>query len=149
LPPPSPPPRPASSIDSPPCRRHRRRHRRAAAIAAALAAPPPSPPPSPRRRHRRATAIAAVIATAIATMGKALPHSQLTGCIRLTDYGNAFPMVAMAVAMTAAMAVARRWRRAAFIIIGDIKGVKYLFCLQGFKVLFQRRIYSTPTARKN
>jgi nitrate reductase gamma subunit len=58
-------------------------------------------------------------------------------------------MVAMAVAMTAAMAVARRWRHAAFIIIGDIKGVKYLFCLQGFKVLFQRRIYSTPTARKN
>ena len=54
-------------------------------------------------------------------------------------------MVAMAVAMTAAMAVARRWRRAAFIVIGDIKGVKYLFCLQGFKVLFQRRIYSTPT----
>jgi hypothetical protein len=33
-------------------------------------------------------------------------------------------MVAMAVAMTAAMAVARRWRRAAFIVIGDIKGVK-------------------------
>ena len=24
-----------------------------------------------------------------------------------------------------------------------------IFCLQGFKVLFQRRIYSTPTARKN
>jgi hypothetical protein len=23
-----------------------------------------------------------------------------------------------------------------------------LFCLQGFKVLFQRRIHSTPTARK-
>ena len=32
-------------------------------------------PPSPRYRHRRATAIAAVIATAIATMGKALPSS--------------------------------------------------------------------------
>ena len=43
-------------------------------------------------------------ATAIATMVKALPHSQLTGCIQLTDDGNAFPMVAMAVAMTAAMA---------------------------------------------
>jgi hypothetical protein len=57
-------------------------------------------------------------------MGKALPHSQLTGCIRLTDDGNAFPMVAMAVAMTTAMVVARRWRRAAFIVIGDIKGVK-------------------------
>jgi hypothetical protein len=54
-------------------------------------------------------------------MGKVLPHSQLTGCIRLTDNGNAFPMVAMAVAMTAAMAVARR---AAFIVIGDIKNVK-------------------------
>jgi hypothetical protein len=75
-------------------------------------------------RHRHATAIAAVIATTIATMGKALPHSQLTGCIRLTDDGNAFPMVAMAVAMTTAMVVARRWRRAAFIVIGDIKGVK-------------------------
>ena len=34
-------------------------------------------------RHRRATAIAAVIATAIATTGKALPHSQLTGCVRI------------------------------------------------------------------
>jgi hypothetical protein len=33
-------------------------------------------------------------------------------------------MVAMAVAMTTAMVVARRWRRAAFIVIGDIKGVK-------------------------
>jgi hypothetical protein len=38
-----------------------RHHRRATAIAAL--------PPSPRYRHRRAT----VIATAIATMGKALP----------------------------------------------------------------------------
>jgi hypothetical protein len=102
----------------------RRHHRRATTIAAALAAPLPSPPPSPRRRHRHATAIAAVIATAIATMGKAMPHSQLTGCIWLTDDGNAFPMVAMVVAMTAAMAVARRWWRAAFIVIGDIKGVK-------------------------
>jgi hypothetical protein len=96
----------------------------APAIAAAIAAPPlpppsPSLPPSPRR-HRHATAIAAVIATAIATMGKALPHSQLTSCIRLTDNGNAFPMVAVLVAMT----VARRWRRAIFIVIGDIKGVK-------------------------
>ncbi len=53
-----------------------------------------------------------------------MPHSQLTGCIQLTDDGNAFPMVAMAVAMTAALAVARHWRRATFIIIGDIKGVK-------------------------
>jgi hypothetical protein len=79
--------------------------------------PPPSPPPSPRR-HRHATAIAAVIATAIANMGKALPQSQLTGCILLTDDGNAFLMVAMAVA------VALRWRCAAFIVIGDIKGVK-------------------------
>jgi len=70
------------------------------------------------------TAIAAVIATAIATMGKALPHSKLTGCIRLTDDGNAFPMVAMAVVMTAAMTVARRWRSDTFIVIGDIKGVK-------------------------
>jgi hypothetical protein len=33
-------------------------------------------------------------------------------------------MVAVAAAMTAAMAVAWRWRRAAFILIGDIKGVK-------------------------
>jgi hypothetical protein len=81
------------------------------------------PPPSPRR-HCHATAIAAVIATAIATMGKALPHSQLTGCIRLTDDGNAFPMVVMVVAMTAATAAVRRWRLAAFIVIGDIKGVK-------------------------
>jgi hypothetical protein len=34
-------------------------------------------------------------------------------------------MVVMAVAMTVAMAVARRWRRAAFIVIWDIKGVKW------------------------
>jgi hypothetical protein len=33
-------------------------------------------------------------------------------------------MVAMAVAMTVAMAIARQWQRAAFIVIGDIKGVK-------------------------
>ena len=33
-------------------------------------------------------------------------------------------MVAMTVAMTAAMGVAQRWWRAAFIVIGDIKGVK-------------------------
>jgi len=50
---------------------------------------------------------------------------QLTGCIRLTDDGNAFPMVAMAVVMTAAMTVARRWRSDTFIVIGDIKGVKW------------------------
>jgi hypothetical protein len=82
----------------------------------------------------------------------------LTDCIRLTDDGNAFPMVVMAVAMTAAMAVAQRWRRAAFIVIGDIKGVKCysgtlsslesILSLQGFKVLFQHIISSTPTARK-
>jgi hypothetical protein len=33
-------------------------------------------------------------------------------------------MVAMVVAMTTAMAVAWRWQRAAFIVIGDFKGVK-------------------------
>jgi hypothetical protein len=67
--------------------------------------------------------------------------------------------VAMTVAMTVAMAVARRWRCAAFIVIGDIKGVKChsgtlsslesILSLQGFKLLFQHRISSTPTACKN
>jgi hypothetical protein len=52
------------------------------------------------------------------------PSSPQPGCIRLSDDGNAFPMVAMAVAMTAAMAVAQRWQRTAFIVIGDFKGVK-------------------------
>jgi hypothetical protein len=40
-------------------------------------------------------------------------------------------MGAMAVAMTAAMAVARQWRRAAFIVIGDIKGVKWRSAPEG------------------
>jgi len=69
-----------------------------------------SPPPSSclvHRRHCLAPPIAATIAAALAA-----------------PPGNAFHMGAMAVAMTAAMAVARQWRRAAFIVIGDIKGVK-------------------------
>ena len=84
LPPPSPPPR---------------RHR-----CATIAAPPPLPPPC---YHHHETAIAAFIATAlvapplprrlcratiiaavIATMGKALPRRQLTGCIGRAKKGK-------------------------------------------------------------
>ncbi len=91
--------------------------------------------------------LAAAIANPIATMERAMPCCQLTGCIHRGKKSK----------MSVANALQRSWKdgclfmTAMFYVV--IQAHSHLWrsvlSLQGFKVLFQCRIFSRPTARKN
>ena len=85
-------------------------------------APLSSPPPSSclvHWRHRLTPPLAAAIA-ALPSPCCLLHHC----CHRHRPCCTAIATLPPSPAMTAAMAVAWRWQRAAFIVIGDIKGVE-------------------------